>query len=85
MKSPMLLGESQNGLYVLNNRDPVVLPFTNSSSSFNYFKDVTSSLSCVSISDVSIANVKPRNNLEIGSKLILDATKKVIRNEIWYW
>ncbi|KAG5601336.1 hypothetical protein H5410_032706 [Solanum commersonii] len=52
MKSPMFIGESQNGLYVLKNRLPVAFSFKNSSCSSHSFKDVSSSLSCISSNDV---------------------------------
>lgn len=52
MKSPMLLGENRNGLYVLKNRLPAALSLINSSCSSHSFKDVTSTLSCISSNDV---------------------------------
>lgn len=51
MKRPMLIGESQNGLYLLKT-SLSDLPSTNASSSFHSSKDVTSSLSCISFSDI---------------------------------
>ncbi|KAH0660263.1 hypothetical protein KY285_028833 [Solanum tuberosum] len=50
MKSPMLLGESQNGLYIFKNRPPVASYSVNScfksSSSLDSLKDDKSSLAC---------------------------------------
>lgn len=55
VKSPILLGERKSGLYFLKNKFPIVptiTSFPNSNSSFNSFKDVSSSLSCISVNDV---------------------------------
>lgn len=55
MKSPMFLGESKDGLYILENK-PTIVPVTslfNFNSVFNSLKDVASSLSCIPFKDVS--------------------------------
>lgn len=55
MKSPMLLGERKNDLYFLKNKSPTVpavTSFRKSNCSFNSFKDVASSVSCILINYV---------------------------------